>query len=64
MDQDVKIVLDWLAKTLPSLRNSGDNWQITLHGGNQGNVQREIKIVGQLLPTRKQMALEETKHRS
>lgn len=63
IDQDIKLILDWLAKLLPTLRNSGNNWQIILNGNSGGEVKTEVKTTNLLLPSRKQAALEETRHR-
>lgn len=63
MDTETKLVLEWLAKLLPGLRASGDNWQIVLHGGRGGDVLREVKTTGTLLPVRKKEPTE-AQHRS
>jgi hypothetical protein len=34
-------VIAYLARELPQLMSSGDNWQVTLHGGRGGDVQVE-----------------------
>jgi len=45
-----------LAKELSQLMQSGENWQVVLHGGRGGDVVMEVKRTRQLAPPRKQHA--------
>ena len=47
----VETVLAALARELPQLMMSGENWQVVLHGGRGGDVILEIKRTRTLVPT-------------
>lgn len=51
------IVVD-LAKELAQLIQSGENWQVALHGGKGGDVVIEVKRTRQLVAPRKQRVAE------
>jgi hypothetical protein len=36
--QSIEAVLAYLAQELPQLMQSGENWQVVLHGGRNGDV--------------------------
>ena len=60
MDEEIKVILEWIVKNLPSLRASGYNWQLVLHGGADGRVTREVKTTGDLVaPRRKNQVRQE-----
>ena len=43
-----------LARDIAQLLETGENWQIVLHGGRGGDVVMEVKRTRQLAPARKQ----------
>jgi hypothetical protein len=47
------IMLD-LAREISQLLQTGENWQVVLHGGRGGDVIMEVKRTRQLAPPRKQ----------
>ncbi len=40
---DIRAVLAHLQRELPQLMTSGENWQVTLHGGRSGDIIVEIQ---------------------
>ena len=52
MTPHVETIVTDLAKELSQLIQSGENWQIALHGGRGGDVVMEVKRTRQLLPPR------------
>jgi hypothetical protein len=51
-------VVSSLARELSQLIQSGENWQIVLHGGRGGDVVMEVKRTRQLVPPRKRLEAE------
>lgn len=52
----------WIQREVPGLLNSGETWQITLHGGRGGDIKASIQRNCDVLPTRKgQQLLQETR---
>ena len=49
MNPDVTQLVEWIQKHVPTLIRSGENWQIVLHGRNDGNVNAEVKTNCQVL---------------
>ena len=54
MAPGIESIVSDLAKELVQLLQSGENWQIVLHGGRGGDVVMEVKRTRQLAPPRKQ----------
>ena len=54
MNSTVETVVVDLAKELSQLMQSGENWQVVLHGGRGGDVIMEVKRTRQLAPPRKE----------
>lgn len=50
----VEAVLLDLTKEIAQLMQSGENWQIVLHGGKTGDVVLEVKRTRKLLPVQRQ----------
>lgn len=53
-------VLTLVTSELPTLLASGQNWQLTLHGGRGGDVRMELLRTREVTPSRKRL-LEERK---
>ena len=53
---NVETIVRELAEELWKLIQSGENWQVELHGGRGGDVVMEVKRTRQLVPPRKQQA--------
>ena len=49
----MSVLLEWLVKNIATLRASGDSWQLVLHGGADGRIAREVKMTGELLPSKR-----------
>ena len=60
MAPNVESIISDLAKELAELLQSGENWQVVLHGGRGGDVVMEVKRTRQLAPPRKQQATQAT----
>lgn len=57
MNPDVTQLVEWIQKQVPTLIRSGENWQIILHGRNDGNVNAEVKTTCQVInPKRQQLS--------
>ena len=54
MNPDVTQLVEWIKTHVPSLIRSGENWQIVLHGRNDGNVNAEVKTNCQVLSGKRQ----------
>jgi len=54
MNPDVTQLLEWIKANVPSLIRSGENWQIVLHGRNDGNVNAEVKTTCQVINPKRQ----------
>jgi hypothetical protein len=54
MAPSIESIVSDLAKELAQLLQSGENWQVVLHGGRGGDVVMEVKRTRQLAPPRKQ----------
>lgn len=48
-------VLSQLTSELPTLLASGQNWQLTLHGGRGGDVRMELLRTREVVPGRKRL---------
>lgn len=56
MNADVTQLLEWIKVNVPTLIRSGENWQIVLHGRNDGNVNAEVKTTCQVInPKRREL---------
>jgi len=64
MDQETKVLLEWLQKNLTVLRSSGMNWQLVLNGTAGGDVRHEIKTTGEILAGRKHRQVIEERQRN
>jgi hypothetical protein len=65
MDNETKLLVDWIVKSLAQIRDSHCNGQIVLNCTAGGTVHYELKTTGQLVDTKKAryVALEE-RHRT
>lgn len=54
MNPDVTQLVEWIKTHVPNLIRSGENWQIVLHGRNDGNVNAEVKTNCQILSPKRQ----------
>lgn len=52
----LQTLLDKLGRELEPLLESGDNWQIAVHGGRGGDVMVEVKRTCQVIPPASQKA--------
>lgn len=57
MAPSIETIVSDLAKELAQLMQSGENWQVVLHGGRGGDVVMEVKRTRQLAPPRKEQGL-------
>lgn len=53
MNSTIETLVTGLVGELSQLIQSGENWQIVLHGGRGGDVVMEVKRTRQLVPPRK-----------
>lgn len=49
---NIATVIAYLSEELPRLIESGENWQLVLHGGRGGDISSEIKTTKQLVRPR------------
>ena len=54
MNPDVTQLIRWIESNVPTLIRSGENWQIILHGRNDGNVNAEVKTTCQVIKPKRQ----------
>lgn len=51
---DITPLIDWIKANVPGLLHNDKTWQISLHGGRDGNIVVEVKTSCQLVASRKQ----------
>lgn len=51
---EITAILYWIRQNVPGLLVSGENWQIVLHGRNDGHVNAEIKRNSCVVPAKKE----------
>ena len=56
MSSNFEAIVADLVNELSKLLQSGENWQVVLHGGRGGDVVMEVKRTRQLAPPRRQQA--------
>lgn len=54
MNPDVTQLVEWIKTNVPDLIRSGQNWQVVLHGRNDGNVNAEVKTNYQIIDPKRQ----------
>ena len=54
MDTDITPLLNWIKANVPGLLKSGENWKVTLHGRNDGNVNAVVEAHSQVMSLKQQ----------
>ena len=62
MTSEIEAAVEYLKSVLPLLLASGNNWQLTLHGGKAGDILFEQKMTGKVCEPRKQTVIDERRN--